>query len=563
MQTPLYQNTQLKPLTGLRFIAAFAVFVAHIPRSWQDYDFGKAPIGAAGVSFFFVLSGFILAYVYVPRLKDSASGQFPFKEFYLRRVARIWPLHLTTILIALLAVLGWESFQKQDHVFLKSFFNVFLLQAWIPNHKWGYFLNGPAWSLSVEAFFYVVFPLFLIGCGKRFVFKYLSVLLFTFLFVLLIGFYGPAWQSRGIQFDALIRNSPPMRCFEFASGIACGMFFLSQSHRVKRSRSFDTMVECFVVLLVILFFYISNWLGLYRHGQLPGVSASFNYWYRFSGATPIFVILIFIFSQSRGWVTSFLSSRLLVYLGEISYSFYMVHMSVLLVISRLDRIEGDWVEPVQIACCLGISLAVASLLYHLVEVPFRKAIVARFDTRAPESFGQLLNKALANKFAIQKTVGALVLLLMCGVGIQQTRFNINDVELTDAIIASSAKELTNVKFGDDAVLRGIRVTREEDDGLLIEAVWKLNSQRREIRFLKLLSIENQVVGRGNANRTILSNLGSQESVLDRVKIKFGDLNDVEKIAIGFFERGRGFAEVNKGPRNQKKQQLYIWEKGAE
>ena len=126
MQTPLYQNTQLKPLIGLRFLAAFAVFVAHVPGSWQDYDFGKAPVGAAGVSFFFVLSGFILAYVYVPRLKASVSGKFPVKEFYFRRVARIWPLHLATLLISLLVVLGWKSFQQQAHVFLKSFFNVYI-----------------------------------------------------------------------------------------------------------------------------------------------------------------------------------------------------------------------------------------------------------------------------------------------------------------------------------------------------------------------------------------------------------------------------------------------------
>ena len=144
MQTLRYQKTQLKSLTGLRFLAALAVFIAHISGSWPEYDFGKAPIGAAGVSFFFVLSGFILAYVYLPRLEVSGSSKFPCKEFYLRRVARIWPLHLTSLLIALFWVMGWRAFQKQDYVLLKSFVNVFLLQAWIPIHKWGYFLNGPA-----------------------------------------------------------------------------------------------------------------------------------------------------------------------------------------------------------------------------------------------------------------------------------------------------------------------------------------------------------------------------------------------------------------------------------
>jgi hypothetical protein len=58
-------------------------------------------------------------------------------------------------------------------------------------------------------------------------------------------------------------------------------------------------------------------------------------------------------------------------------------------------------------------------------------------------------------------------------------------------------------------------------------------------------------------------LEPQETVIDRVKIERDDLKGVEKIAIGFFEKGRGFAEVNKGPRNAKMQQLYIWSKGSQ
>ncbi|MDB4458609.1 acyltransferase [bacterium] len=563
MQTLKYQNTQLKSLTGLRFLAALAVFIAHVSGQWPEYDFGKAPIGAAGVSFFFVLSGFILAYVYVPRLEASTSNKFPFKEFYLRRVARVWPLHLMTLLIALFAVFGWQIFQKQDHVLLKSFANVFLLQAWIPIHKWGYFLNGPAWSLSVEAFFYAVFPWFLIGWPKRFVFKYLSVLLFTILLVFLIGVYGPAWQSRGIQFDALIRNLPPMRCFEFASGIACGIFFLSRSQRSEHSPAFDTVVELFSVLLIVIFFYSSNRLGLYRHDQPPGISAGFNYWYRFSGAAPVFVILIFIFARSQGWGALLLSSRLFVYLGEISYSFYMVHMSVLLMVARHDRIEGSWVTPLQIVCCLGLSIAVSSLLYHLVEVPFRKAIVARFDKKTPAPFVKTLVHALTNEIAVKKIVIISVLFLACWGGIQQTRFNLNSSKVADAIVAASSSEFKDVQFGGDAVLRGVRVTREENDGLQIEAVWKLNSDRREIRFLNLLSVENKILKRGSANQVVFSNLEPQETVIDRVKIERDDLKGVEKIAIGFFEKGRGFAEVNKGPRNAKMQILYIWSKDSQ
>ena len=560
MQTALYQNTQLKSLTGLRFLAAFAVFIAHIPGHWQEYDFGKAPIGAAGVSFFFVLSGFILAYVYVPRFEKSSSGKFPIKEFYLRRVARIWPLHLVTLLIALLGVMGWQAFWKQDHTLAKSVLNIFLLQAWVPNHKWGYFLNGPAWSLSVEVFFYAVFPLFLIGGVKRFVLKYLTVVLATILCVFLIGVFGPGWGSAGVQFDSLIRNLPPMRCFEFASGVACGMLFLSQSQKSRRSSALDTGLEFLAVALVVLFFLVSSWLGFYRHEQSPGVIASFNYWYRFSGATPVFSVLILVFATSRGWLSWFLSSRLFVYLGEISYSFYMVHMTVLLVIVRFDRIEGSWVAPLQIACGLGISLACASILYHLVEVPFRKAIVARVDPRGRSSFIQTLGTSWRAEMAISKIAGIGVVLLVCVMGVRESQFNCYDTGRAAAIIESSPDEFKNVRFGDDAILLGIRLKQGDDSGVAIEAVWKLNSGRRKIRFLNLLDQENQVIGRGDPNRTVFHKAGPQEMIIDRVSIKPAQMDGVEKIAIGFFESGRGFAMVDKGPRNLKMQQLYVWMK---
>lgn len=153
--------------------------------------------------------------------------------------------------------------------------------------------------------------------------------------------------------------------------------------------------------------------------------------------------------------------------------------------------------------------------------------------------------------------------MACWGGIQKTRFNLNSRTLADAIIAASSSEFKDVQFGGDAVLRGVRVTRDENDGLQIEAVWKLNAERREIRFLNFLSVENKILKRGSANKAVFSNLEPQETVIDRVEMERDDLKGVEKIAIGFFEKGRGFAEVNKGPRNAKMQQLYIWSKGSE
>ena len=101
MTSAPYQRQQLRSLTGLRFLAALSVFVAHVPGLWRQFDVGDLPFGAAGVGFFYVLSGFILTYVYGSRFTQKltpvaefdngqdAVADFSFKKFYLKRVARI------------------------------------------------------------------------------------------------------------------------------------------------------------------------------------------------------------------------------------------------------------------------------------------------------------------------------------------------------------------------------------------------------------------------------------------------------------------------------------------
>lgn len=139
---------RLHTLTSLRFFAAALVLLHHaFYLLMPDSAFARATsVGYMGVGFFFTLSGFILMWTY--------SQDLPVRNFYGRRVARIYPMHLLTAVLAvvLLAAAGNSIPPAQ------SILNIFLLQSWVPVESFGSSLNGVSWSLCCEAFFYLCFP---------------------------------------------------------------------------------------------------------------------------------------------------------------------------------------------------------------------------------------------------------------------------------------------------------------------------------------------------------------------------------------------------------------------
>jgi peptidoglycan/LPS O-acetylase OafA/YrhL len=141
------ESIRLNSLTGLRFLAALVVVLQHATR-----HFAQVPVlselfdqGAVGVTFFFILSGFVLTWSHKPvRSKWN---------FYRNRFARVYPLHLLTLLLSIPLVLAAQEFSWTSLVA-----TVLLLQAWSPDRMVQFAMNGPSWSLSCEAFFYAVFP---------------------------------------------------------------------------------------------------------------------------------------------------------------------------------------------------------------------------------------------------------------------------------------------------------------------------------------------------------------------------------------------------------------------
>jgi peptidoglycan/LPS O-acetylase OafA/YrhL len=137
-------------LTGLRFFAALLVFLSHVNFSGE-----YAPLhlvfkqGYIGVSFFFVLSGFVLSYSYKSRILEKSISK---TKYLILRYVRIYPLHWLVSLPVILSSIG-DKFLTPSITFA----NLSLFQSWMPAIMFYYSFNAPSWSLSNEMFFYFCF----------------------------------------------------------------------------------------------------------------------------------------------------------------------------------------------------------------------------------------------------------------------------------------------------------------------------------------------------------------------------------------------------------------------
>src|SRR5688572_11994062 len=149
----------IRSLTSLRFFAALAVVAFHYMRAFPAGAGAAAALTAKGylaVDFFFILSGFILAHVYLPAIEQDA---FRARDFYAKRLARIYPVHFVTAMVAVVMFAAAEKMEipGRDFSFHDLFANLLLVHGWGVSDDLS--LNKPSWSISAEWFAYLLFPL--------------------------------------------------------------------------------------------------------------------------------------------------------------------------------------------------------------------------------------------------------------------------------------------------------------------------------------------------------------------------------------------------------------------
>ena len=546
----------LNSLTGLRFVAALAVFVSHVLGVFPLPGAGDltasiiAPLGLGGVGFFYVLSGFILTYVYSQRTEPlSLLG------FYGKRIARIWPLHLVTTAIVLFGVVTIRYQLDRPNGVAQLLSNIFLLQSWWPDYQWVFSINGPSWSLSNEAFFYLMFPWLLAGGAVAFYRKFLGMGLVGV--VLLIGLSMiPETLLSERAVGCLVRANPLLRLFDFMVGMAGGFIFIEFRKRTagalgqarQRQHKFLSTVFHVVTLASCAIYYaimnacVGDWDALIAGSYGVGID-----WLCFSGAAPLFVLVIFAFAQYASRLSELFASSWLVYLGEISFAFYLIHQPILTMLSRQALADSPHAMVWLSIAAFCFSLAAAMLLHHLVELPSRAGMVQMFSTAGSSSgdsrLGWLsrcrswLGQYVVALWRVCLSPKALVIAGLLTVGYLVADvglFNFRDTRLIQRVVRQTANEFKGIQFDQDAVLEGVQIAHQPDGSCQIQMAWDLKEGRRPIRFLHICDSQGKILRHGDGNRSMFVRATGNERVLDRVTVSKDQLESAAMLAVGFF-----------------------------
>lgn len=337
----------IRTLTSLRIFFALMVFGAHCYVLDSGFDTHFFKEGFVGVSFFFVLSGFIIAYNYQERLLTGVTTKC---QFYVARIARIYPLHLLTLLIA--ACIGGYVVYSGALDWVGHFVaSALLLQPFIPSADYFFSFNSPSWSLGCEQLFYFSFPL-LIPFLKN-----MRILILVLLLCLLAMLAGMTLTPEE-QIKAYWYVNPVTRLPDFFVGVLLYHFFQLLRNKTISFSSGTSLEVGAVVLFFLFYFAAADIPKVYRY--------SCYYWLPVS-------ILILVFALQKGGISRLLSTRILVIGGEISYSFYLIHLFIILTYSEMAaqyQWTTRWMLSVPIIFC--ITLALSLLSYYYFEKPGNK-----------------------------------------------------------------------------------------------------------------------------------------------------------------------------------------------
>ncbi|BBX98346.1 acyltransferase family protein [Mycobacterium lacus] len=362
---------EIKALTGLRIVAAVWVVLFHFRPMLEDAspDFrdALAPVlncGAQGVDLFFILSGFVLTWNYLDRMGRSWSARATLQFLWLR-LARVWPvylvtLHLAAVLVILTLHVGHVPLPEASQLTATSYVRqVLLVQLWFQPYFDGSSWDGPAWSISAEWLAYLLFGLV----------------------VLVIFRMMHATRARSLIWLAIAASMPPVVLL-----LASGQFYTPWSWlprivtqfvagalaaaAVRRLRLTDRARRVAGYCSALLIAAIVGILYLFDAHPITGVVDS-------GGVVDVlFVPLVITLAVGVGSLPSLLSTRPMVYGGEISFCLYMVHELVHTAwgwaVAQFELTPQDNPWKWNVVGLLAIAVGASVVLYHGVEVPARR-----------------------------------------------------------------------------------------------------------------------------------------------------------------------------------------------
>jgi len=345
----------INSLTSLRFFAAFSIVVYHAQAQFpflvsltKEFELEQA------VSFFFVLSGFILTYAHQDLSLRNA------KQYLISRFWRIYPVHIFALGTLFVLLPGHTQLFRDWQV---SSAYLTMTHGWIPVQKFYFAWNSPSWSISAEWFFYICLPVLLIAGRKRLVFPVLITLCsLAGCFLVAAITKIPQDSLQGASSHGLLYINPLARIFEFALGISIAL----TREKIPNAK-FPTLLELLTLSLMVAVCHISTKLSAINTIRLPEYSilwASHGGLSGFSSA-----LLILVFQQEKGLVSKILQHQPLVLLGEISFAMYMLHYIFLCYKFECLPLANTFAD---FAVFLLVLIAASFFVFSFIETPTRR-----------------------------------------------------------------------------------------------------------------------------------------------------------------------------------------------
>jgi len=343
---------RIEQLTFTRFIAAISIVIYHygdgsslFNNEMVSFIFNHANIG---VSYFFILSGFVMIIAY------SNNKKINFITYLKNRFARVYPVYFLAIVLTLLIYLF------KDISFNDLFLNITMLQAWLPDKALT--VNYPGWSLSVELFFYISFPILFNYFYKDGYKKTTTIFIISFWFLSQLVFHY-FLKENSLNLNPYSKSdvyyNPLLHFNEFLIGNLAGLFFLNKLDLKTGNYSIHI-----ILLIIVLLLFLKFPFGLEYHNGFLSI---------------VFVPLIILISLNRGILNNILNRKLFIFLGEISFSIYILQRPVWKLISThaLEKYIGlDKVADFTLMFFIRflILILISSLSYVYFETPFRNKI---------------------------------------------------------------------------------------------------------------------------------------------------------------------------------------------
>lgn len=352
-------------LDGIRAIAVIMVLAYHLKLALFKSGF-------LGVTVFFVLSGYLITGILISEVEEE--GTIDLKNFWLRRIRRLVPavMSMAVVIIFVSAVVNRIIFTKGCKDFLASVlgFN----NWWQIFNKVSYFeaagVPSPfthCWSLAIETQFYLIYPLILLGIYKLvksreegrakrgLLFAGVTLMLALISVILMIVLFDPQQDASRVYYGT------DTRAFSLLFGALLAILWDYRMVPRRLSASVNMVLGSvsFAVLLVMTI----------------AINGSSNFWYRggqFVG-TILTVLVIYTVLGRKTWLSRFLSNPVLKWIGDCSYSIYLWHYPIILLISKGIKASW-WITLIEIV----LSVVLAELSYRFIETPIRHGIIGEY-----------------------------------------------------------------------------------------------------------------------------------------------------------------------------------------